>query len=158
VGDAAAVRRRVVVPALAAVLVAAVWYGQAPPRSVGAYRQRAVETAEFLRSQAAAGELWVRAVSDGRVTHQAATVAFEELETDANSTEARFAGWDPPPGSTDLRTRVTGLGGTVSDRLADLRIASHADRWADLPALAAALASAAEPLDALLADLAGGGA
>jgi coenzyme F420-reducing hydrogenase beta subunit len=140
-------RRRVI--ALVAVLLvvaSAVWYGHAPPRSAQAYQSRAEETAEALRSQARAAELWVRAAAAGTVTRQAATVAIEDAESDARATASRFDRWDPPPELASTRTELTSTGAELVETLTRLRVATHERRWEDLPEVAGGLGPLADRL------------
>lgn len=95
------VRRSAVVLATVLLVAAALWYLEAPPRSVEAYRSRAEGTASSLLSQARAADLWADSVARGRVTHQAAVVAVEELEFDTQTTSATLTGWT-------RRARLTG--------------------------------------------------
>lgn len=145
--------RGLVAGAAAALLVGSVWFGQAPPRSPGAYEARAVQTATYLRSQVRTAGLWIQAVEDGRATHQAATVALDEAETDAINTAGRFAAWDPPAGAELLRREVTGAATAATDTLASLRILANQGRWAAVAEAAAALTPTEDRLDRLLSSL-----
>jgi hypothetical protein len=133
----------------AVVTVAAVWYVVAPPRSQSAYRERAAQTAESLRSHVQTARLWADAERRGRATREAATIGFDEAETDAQATASTFSAYDPPPGTKDLRTRVTRAATDVKDALATLRIAAHRDAWSRVPAAARPLEELATRLDGL---------
>jgi hypothetical protein len=133
-------------PAVAIVVVAALWYVQAPPRTVGDYRERAGMTIETLRSQVESARLWTGAVKDDRVTPQAATVAFREAEEDATAVASEFAAWDPPGDTRDLRASITRLASDVIDVLAKLRIAAEDERWNALLRLSAPLPRLADRL------------
>lgn len=152
-GLAAGVRPLVVVVGVALVVLGSLWFGHAPPRSPAAYRQQAVQTLDHLRSQTETARLWVDTVMEGDSTHQAATVAFQEAETDATATANRFAAWDPPPGTDDVRHTMTELGDDVVDALATLRIAAHRDQWAELHGLAVSLTRLADRIAAFRGEL-----
>ena len=139
--------------AVVLAVVASLWFGHAPPRSVIAYRQQAVQTVEFLRSQIQTARLWVGAVGRDDTTHQAASVALQEAENDATATAGRFTGWDPPVGADGVRETVSSLGDDVVRALAVLRIAAHRGQWAELDALAAPLPGLADRLDTVRRDL-----
>lgn len=142
--------RRLLVGLVAVLLLAgALWYGQAPPRSASAYQTRAAQTALYLRSQSRTAGMWVRALQDGQATSPATQVALEEAESDAVTTASRFAGWDPPPGTDDLRRELTGASTELTDDLAALRIAIHAG---DRPGLSSA-AGRLPPLEGRLTTL-----
>lgn len=145
-GGAASLRLIAVVVGVALVVLGSLWSGHAPPRSAVAYRQQAVQTLDYLRSQTQTARLWVEAVADGDSTHQAVTVALQEAEHDATATADRFAAWDPPPGTDGVRDTVTGLGGDVVEALATLRIAVHRGQWAGLSGLVVPLAALADRL------------
>ena len=147
-------RRRLVVVMLVALLVAgAAWYGVAPPRSAAAYADRAEQTVEALQSQAASAALWVQAAATDRTTRATAVVALESLDADAQATAAKFAGWDPPPGSDSVHDQVTDLAGQVTSALSALRVSVHRGEWAALTSVAAPLASLQPRLRSVLADL-----
>lgn len=130
------------------MLAASVWYVQAPPRTEGDYRERAALAAETLRSQVQTGRLWVRELEEGRVTRQAAAVAFREAEGDAESAASEFAAFDPRGDTRETRSRVMELAARVTDALGQLRIASQDGRWDALPSLAAPLPGLARRLEA----------
>jgi hypothetical protein len=136
-------------PGVVVVVAVCVWYVQAPPRTVGDYRERTSMTVESLRSQVQTARLWVREVQAGRVTRRAAVVAFREAEGDAVSAVSRFAPWDPPGDTRDLRPDVARLAGEVTEALAELRLAAEDERWNALPGLATPLPGLAERLDRL---------
>ncbi len=131
---------------LPVLVAAAVWYVHAPPRSADAYRERAAQTAETLRSQVQTARIWVRSTEDGEVTHEAATVGLRETEADANKAGSKFEGYDPPAGLVDLRARVSSLATDVTDALSTLRIATAHEEWSELPRLAEPLEDLAERL------------
>jgi hypothetical protein len=81
------------IPAVMLTLAASLWYMEAPPRTVGDYRERAAMTVERLRSQVQTATLWVGEVEEGNATREAATVAFREAEKDAAAAASEFAGW-----------------------------------------------------------------
>lgn len=118
-----------VVVALAVVVVAALWYLQAPPRGVEAYRERAADTVQTLRSQVQTARLWSGEVQAGRVTRPAATVAFREAEEDAEAVASQFAGYVPPPEAEPLRESVTSLSNEVTAALAALRFVAERGEW-----------------------------
>ena len=66
-------RRIAVTVAVVLAVLSSLWFGHAPPRSVSAYRQQAVQTVEFLRSQIQTARLWVGAVARDDTTRQAAS-------------------------------------------------------------------------------------
>jgi hypothetical protein len=138
--------RPVIAVAVTAVVMASLWFGHAPPRSAAAYARQAAQTVGYLRSQTQTARLWVDAVATAATTHQAASIALEEVEADATATVGRFAGWDPPPGADPVRDTVTALGEEVTRTLGALRIAAHRDQWADLPRLAQPLPDLAQRL------------
>ncbi len=145
-GASSGVRPVAVLVGVTLVVLGALWYGHAPPRSADAYRQQAIQAVDYLRSQARTARLWVDAVADGKSTRQAVTVALEEAEKDATATTDRIAAWDPPPGTDSMRDTVTELGGDVVEAIATLRIAVHRGQWADLPDLSAPLTALADRL------------
>ena len=132
-----------------ALVAASAWYMQAPPRTVGSYRDRAASTTEALRSQVQTARLWVGALEDGEATRQAASVAFRETDADAEAALSRFAGYTPPGGTEELRSAVTAVGQEVSAALAMLKIAADRGEWDDLPRLADPLAPLARRLQTL---------
>lgn len=134
---------------IAALVLAALWFVHAPPRSPGAYREQAANTVEKLRSQVQSARLWVREVEAGRVLHPSATVGFQEAESDANKAVSEFEGYDPPKRTRDLRTAVSSLGTETTTALAELRIAAHRGEWQHLRSVAAPLAGLSARLDAL---------
>lgn len=146
-----------VVVGVALVVLGALWFGHAPPRSAAAYRQQAIQALDYLRSQTQTARLWVDAVGDGDSTHQAATVALQEAENDATATADRFAAWDPPPGTDSVRDTMTELGDDVVQALAALRIAVHRGRWAELSDLSTPLTTLADRLTAVREELTGAG-
>ena len=111
-----------------AVVLLGLWYGLAPPRSDTAYEKSAADTAGFLHSQLATVQLWVDE-RPANVLDTSVVVAIEESESDANVTLKRFAGYDPPPGQEQLRTRLTSLGQQATTLLGEIRIAAHAGDW-----------------------------
>ena len=131
------------------IVVASLWYVQAPPRSPGGYRDRVSASAETLRSQVQTARLTIRAVRSGDSTHPAASVSLKEAEEDADKAAAAFAGYDPPRGTSDLRSDLTTLGDEVTSALSDLRIAAARGEWQSLPQVAAPLPKLSERLDQL---------
>ena len=146
-------RRRAIglVVALGVVVVAALWYLQAPPRSVEAYRERAADTAETLRSQVQTARLWSREVQGGRATRQAAAVAFREAEEDAEATASEFARYVPPQETEELRTALTSLAHEVTDALAELRFVAERGEWEQLEQQSVPLEPLAQRLERLAA-------
>jgi hypothetical protein len=134
---------------LVALVAASVWYLQAPPRTVGSYRDRAASTTEALRSQVQTARLWVGALEDGDATRPAASVAFREAEADAEAALSRFAGYKPPDTTDELRSEVTVVGREVTLALAALKLAADRGEWDDLPRLADPLEPLARRLQAL---------
>lgn len=131
------------------LVLACLWYVQAPPRSADAYRERAVKTAETLRSQVQTTRIWLRTVADDESTRPAASVGFREAEEDAGNAASTFESYDPPTGTDALRRRLTTLAGEVTEALAQVRIAAHRGQWRELPQRGAALAELSERLDEL---------
>lgn len=142
-------RRSLWVGAAVAVGAASVWYLQAPPRTADDYRHRAQVTVEALRSQIQTARVWVDAVEDDRATHQAAVVAFREVEEDARKSATKFAAYEPPAGTTALRTEVVDLAAAVVDALARLRISASRGEWGRLADPTAPLPRLSERLDRL---------
>jgi hypothetical protein len=147
------VRKILAATTAALAVLAALWFGHAPPRSVAAYSKLATQTVEYLHSQVQTARLWAGAVARGDATHQAAVVALDEAESDAGATADRFAGWDPPSGADGIRDTVTSAGDEVTEALARLRIAAHRDQWSGLPQLAGTLPDLAQRLDDLRREL-----
>ncbi len=139
----------VLVVAVASLILASLWYVQAPPRTAGAYRERAVKTAESLRSQVQTTRIWLSSLADDESTRPAASVAFREAEEDADKAAATFARYDPPVGTDALRSRLTSLATEVTDALAQVRIAAHRGRWEKLPERRGSLAKLSKRLDDL---------
>lgn len=110
---------------------------------------KATQTVDYLHSQLQTAQLWIGAVGRDDVTRQAAVVALDEAESDATATADRFAGWDPPPGTDDIRDSVT----THSDRVTEA-LAAHRDQWETLPQLAGPLPRLAQQLEDLRQELA----
>jgi hypothetical protein len=142
-------RRVVAVLALTLLVAGAVWHGQRPPRSLGAYRVRAEETAGALLSQARTADLLAGAVATGRVTHGAAVVTVEEVVVDAQRTSATFTGWDPPAQAEGLQQQLSRLAEQVGASLTADRIAVHRGNWSSLPASAAQR----QPVESQLTEL-----
>lgn len=138
-----------VLAAVAALIAASAWYLQAPPRGPEAYRERAAATAEALRSHVQTALLWAATERRGDATRRAATVGFEEAETDAVASAATFAGYDPPPGTRELRAAVTRVADETVAALADLRIAAARGEWERIAKVTAPLGDLAERLDRL---------
>ncbi len=136
-----------VIGAAAVAVLASLWYVEAPPRTVGDYRERTAMTAEALRSQVETARLWVRELEDGNATREAATVAFREAERDATAAAAEFAAWDPRGGTRGIRSDLTTVASDVTDALAELRIAAEDGRWDKVAALAEPLPGLAERLE-----------
>jgi hypothetical protein len=139
---------------IVALVLGSLWYGHAPPRTLGAYEQQASLTAGRLHSQMETARLWAQQLRDGRVTTRAAVVAVQEAEDDADVTLGRFSGYDPPPGADPIRARVMDLGSTAVELLARMRIAVTRGDWTAV----ARTAERARPLSAALerASLEGG--
>jgi hypothetical protein len=130
------------------LVVASLWYSQAPPRTAVAYRKEAVHTLEYLRSQVNTARIWVRELDDNDTFLPAASVAFHEVETDGRTTVSRFAGYDPPAGLDRLHFRVSMLGYEVVAALERLRIHAHRSD-------VAAATRMSRPLDRSTAELEG---
>lgn len=113
-------RSRLIALVAGALVVASLWYVQAPPRGAAAYRERAAETAGALRSHVESARLWIAALADGEVTRAATTVALEESEADARGAASAFAAYDPPPGTGALRRELVALGEEAAGVLAAL--------------------------------------
>jgi hypothetical protein len=114
---------------IVALVLGSLWYGHAPPRTLGAYEQQASLTAGRLHSQLETTRLWALELRRGRVTTRALVVAVQEAEDDAGVTLGRFAGYDPPPGGDPIRARLMGLGSTAVEMLARMRIAAARGDW-----------------------------
>ncbi len=136
-------------PLLVLLILAALWYVQAPPRTGGDYRERAAMTLETLRSQVQSTSLWIRELENERTTRQAASVAFREAEDDASAAVSDFAAWDPVGNTQGLRRDITAVGSDVTDALAAVRIAAEDERWDTLPELARPLPPLANRLERL---------
>lgn len=137
-------------------MVASIWYAVAPPRSQPTYRSEAVKTVGLLYSDVQTAKLWIDALAQDQVTQPAATVAFLEAESDANSQGSTFAGYDPPaPVSVteQVRTRVAEATSATVDVLAAIRIAAKTEQWDRLPALRSDLTRVATQLETLKAEL-----
>ena len=136
--------------AAAVATVAAIWYVEAPPRSEREYGERAVLTAELLRSQVESARLTVRAVREQRTTHALAVVLLRDTDRDATATERDFLAWNPPAGAArGVRADVATLASDVTSALGELRIAAEDGRWKRLEAFARPLPDLRERLDAL---------
>ncbi len=135
--------------AVGGLVLASMWYVQAPPRTVGDYRERAAMTVETLRSQVESARLWVRTLEQERTTRQAAAVALREADEDASAAASEFAGWDPRGDTRALRSEITALAADVTKALAALRISAEDGQWAALPQLAAPLPRLSDSLERL---------
>jgi len=135
--------------AVGLVMLASLWYVQAPPRSAGAYRERAADAADALRSQVQTTRIWLRTVARDESTRQAASVGFREAEEDAAAVAAAFEGYDPPSETDALRQAVSRAGDRTVASLAEVRIAAHRGEWQALPRRRDALAELARRLDEL---------
>lgn len=142
----------VLAAAVGLVVLASLWYVQAPPRSAGAYRERALMTVETLRSQVQTTRIWLRALADDESTRHAAKVGFREAEEDAHKAASAFERYDPPTGTDALRTRLTSLAGEVTDSLGRIRIAAHRGEWRQLQQRRGPLAELSRRLEALKQD------
>ena len=112
------------------VVAASVWYAVAPPRSESAFRSEAASTLQTLHSQVRTTQLWADALADDEVTHQAATVSFEESETDAGTAVSTFRAYNPPDEQlSELRTEVIDAGDRALSLLGEVRIAAHSGQW-----------------------------
>jgi hypothetical protein len=121
--------RRAGLVSLAVAVVASLWWLQAPPRTEGAYFERAAATEELLRSQLQTTAMWIRAVRDGHATTQAAAVGIREVDADAAATAAEFAAWDPPVGSERLQREVMRVASDVTRALTAARIDAGRGDW-----------------------------
>jgi len=142
-------RGAVLALATLAVIAGALWYLQAPPRSAGAYRDRAANVVDSVHSQVQVARLWLGAVESGEVTHPAAIIALQEADDDAARALGDFEQLDPPAGTDEVRHRVSTLTGEAGDALAQLRIAANRGEWQRLPRLGRPLPRLARRLDAL---------
>ena len=148
--------RRLLLVVAAAVAFGSMWYAVAPPRSADSYEQRAVDSAALLRSHVQTARLWARAVREDNVTRAAASVAFEEAETDARAVADRFATFDPPdPLDTTepLRDRLLRAASDAVEVLAQVRIAADTGQWARLDELLPRLDDMQRKLDDLQQEL-----
>lgn len=134
--------------AVVAVVLAGVWYGQAPPRSEVAYQKRAADAAGFLHSQLETVRLWVDE-HPARVLDTSLVVAVEESESDAEATLSRFSGYDPPHGQEELRSKLTSLGEQATTLLGEMRIAAHREDWTRLADLSRRAESPSTKLEEL---------
>jgi hypothetical protein len=121
--------RRAGLVSLAVAVVASLWWLQAPPRSEGAYLERAAATEELLRSHVQTTAMWIRAVRDGDATTQPATVGVREADADAAAVAADFAAWDPPSGGERLQREVTSVAADVTSALTAARIDAARGEW-----------------------------
>ncbi len=128
--------RLIAIVVLALVVLASLWYVQAPPRTEGDYRERAALTAETLRSQLETTELWVRELERDRVTQQAAAVGVREAEADAVAAASEFGAWDPRGDTRFVRSRLMSLVSEATEALSEIRVAAEDGRWEALPRLA----------------------
>lgn len=129
------------------VVAASAWYVNAPPRSPASYRERAVETAEILRSNVQSTRIWTRTLERDKALTTAAAVGFREAEEDAAKAASSFAVYAPPVGSDALRSELSALGNEVEDALASVRIASQRSQWSRVPAAATPLPDLAARLE-----------
>ncbi len=106
-----------------------VWWLQHPPRTADDYRTRSADTVESLRSYVATARLWSGEVTDGNVTRAAASVAFEESSTGAESTAASFEAWVPPQQLNRVRTRVSDAAADTTNALGEVHVAAEQDDW-----------------------------
>ena len=134
--------RRVIAVLVAVLAVASLWYVQAPPRGANAYRERAAMTLETVRSQVQTARVWEQSLDRDDAFRASAAIGFEEAEHDANKAAAKFEGYDPPPGTEDVRSDVSTLATETTTALAELRIAAHDGDWSAVHERARAL----EPL------------
>jgi hypothetical protein len=121
--------RRAGLVSLAVGVVVSLWWLQAPPRSEGAYLERAAVTEELLRSHVQTTAMWIGAVRDGDATTQAAVVGIREADADAATTATRFAAWDPPTGAEQLQLEVTRVAADVTSSLTAARIDAGRGEW-----------------------------
>jgi hypothetical protein len=121
--------RRAGLVSLAVAVVVSLWWLQAPPRSEGAYLERAAATEELLRSHVQTTAMWIRAVRDGDATMQAAAVGIREADADAARTAADFAAWDPPRGAEQLQREVSRVAADVTSALTVARIDAGRGEW-----------------------------
>jgi hypothetical protein len=143
-------RRAWVVGVAAGVFVlGSFWYVQAPPRTVGDYRERAALTVETLRSQVESARLWVQALEEERTLRPTALVGLREADEDASTAAAEFAGWDPRGDTRRLRSQIATLAAEVTDALGALRVEAEDGQWDALPELAAPLPRLSDRLQAL---------
>jgi hypothetical protein len=111
------------------VVAASLWYVVAPPRDASAYRDRASESAQTLRSQVQTAKIWAQAVADGKALGRSAAVGLDDNEKQAQAAASRFSAYDPPRGTDDVRSEFTSLASAVTDELARLRIAAQRGDW-----------------------------
>ncbi len=131
------------------------WWVQHPPRTDKGYRDRAVETVESLRSDVETARLWTEQIAKGRVTRGAASIAFEEASSGAQSTASQFEAWIPPAGMGDLRTSVSDAASSVTDTLGRLHVAAERDEWRVVPSMRRDLAALASTLTRLASETRG---
>lgn len=118
---------------LVAAAFASLWYVQRPPRGEESYRNRTAQTAGTLRSQVVTAQLWAEQVHDDRAMTQAADVGIREAEAAAQSATSTQATWDLPDGvPRGVRTEAVALGDEVTTLVGDMRLAAHAEDWAEV--------------------------
>lgn len=129
-------------------VAAALAYVTAPPKGSDGYHERAAATAEALVSQLETARLWAKNESEGRALRTTALVGFEETEEGAEAATSRFEGYEPPDGTSDLRSELTKLAREAIEALAALRIAAQQERWEEVPQLSRPLPELSEELSA----------
>lgn len=134
---------------VAVLLLASLWYIQAPPRSVDAFEQRVAHTAEGLRSQVESARIWAKAVEDGHATRPAASIGVAEADADAAELASDFAELQPPRGTDRLRDALLRLARMATDALGAARIAADRGSWARVAALTSRLDGLSSRLDQL---------
>lgn len=140
---------RVSALACAALAVASLWYVQAAPRTPGAYRQRAADSLDALRSNVESARLWIVTSAEGRTLRTSEEVALREADEDAGAAAAGFGSLDPPRGTTGDREDFTRIGDDVEVVLSSLRISAGRGDWPAVERAAGALPRLSDRLERL---------
>ena len=115
--------------AVGLLALASLWYVQAPPRSDSAYRERAVKTAEMLRSRVQTTRIWLRALADDEATTPAASVAFRESEEGASKAASSFERVEPPAGTDAVRAQARASAAAAPRRARRRSVAAPGRPW-----------------------------
>lgn len=135
-----------------AIAGASVWWVQHPPRSQAGYRERAVQTVESLRAHVETARLWSDQIARERAFRTAASVAFEEAFSAAQSTASGFQAWIPPRGMGGVRVPVAQAASDVSSALGRLHVAAERGHWRVVAAMRRDLARLVTALTALRSE------